>query len=193
MSSEFKTLWPGDRLWIIFNVCSEGSEIEDLTAIEKEKFHHISDRIAHWASDIGLPCVSVLKNLEHPDILSGSAMAPFAPINWEELQRTKLFFNQAWSSGITCGHYIDYNNLLPLRESPLGELLQEKYCRCLVHGPERTDFFPEFIRELEDLCSEIWLVSDGVRENIRKNSGRNIKLITFSEIESTRKLTGRLD
>lgn len=165
MNTSFREIWPGDRLWVMFDICSEQTEISDLPNQEKERYSVQSDAIAHWACDIGLPCISILKSIKRFELIANSAMAPFAPVEMKTLPEAQEIFDRCiLKPGASCGWYCSSKQIENFQNDPISILLKRKKYRYIVYGPETTGLIINLTQSLLSIGTEVWIISDGIRK-----------------------------
>ncbi len=180
----FSDIWPGDRLWIMIDVCPEYDEIKSFNDDVKNDFLKLSDLMAHRSCDLGLPCISIIKKTNEKnipfDVLQGTVMAPFAPISAPDFD-VEDHFVRAWSSGISSGFFCHINETTPLNGSMLEHLIKSKNCKILMYGPEDTAYFPNLLNDLQPICKDIWLIKNRVGKKVNQDAFNSVTLSEISE------------
>jgi hypothetical protein len=184
MSNTFSDIWPGDRRWIMMDICSEQSEVNDCAEKTIKHYSLQSDSIAHWACDIGLPCISMSKHTERFNLIGNSAMAPFGPIDLKTTSMVmEAFANCLQSPGVSCGWYCPVNQFETLKSTVFPYLFSQEKYRFLVYGPENSGFINMVILFLQSIAAEVWVISDGVRKETIAKLTNEVFKIRYSNVK----------
>ncbi len=181
MIFNFGKIWPGDRKWIMLDMCSEKSEIADLDYSTADLYKKISDRIAQWSCDLGLPCISIFKDTTNPnkiELISNCIMAPFGEITDVSLPSIKNYIYNVIEKRMSCGWYCSLDDLQKYEAGNLHKIISNENYKILIYGPVRGNVIKDFIAHITHR-ENIWIITDGIRKK-----PDNVNYICFSQIEA---------